>query len=372
MESFYVSYVCVIIFCMNLTPTTGQSRGQIESLYTSIMTGYNMYVRPDIDQSKATEVKLNLKLIDLKGLDEVQGVMTTVVQLDVLWQDPRMMFVPGSNGGASSISFPQKIVWKPPLSLLNAVTDTEPLGFDDVVIPYNALGAAKWQVGETFETNCDIDVSKFPYDSHECKISMIGYSTSEIKLSKSGDGISLDMYDKSNGQWLVTDAKTTTSSPGSQISLMTFTLTLKRIPDYFVLNVFIPLMIMAFLNVMVFVLPADSGERVGYSITCLLAMAVFLTLVGDNLPKTSKPMAQITYYLIAYLGMSTISCILTVVGLILYNKDESSKVPGCIQALIRCLRCKTCKRKDRSVEPEYPKSPSDKKRATETPCCFVY
>jgi hypothetical protein len=32
---------------------------------------------------------------------------------------------------------------------------------------------------------------------------------------------------------------------------------------------------MSILNVFVFLLPADSGERVGYAITVLLAIAVF-------------------------------------------------------------------------------------------------
>jgi hypothetical protein len=46
---------------------------------------------------------------------------------------------------------------------------------------------------------------------------------------------------------------------------------------------------MSILNVFVFLLPADSGERVGYAITMLLAIAVFLTISSDSLPAMSNP-----------------------------------------------------------------------------------
>jgi hypothetical protein len=38
----------------------------------------------------------------------------------------------------------------------------------------------------------------------------------------------------------------------------------------------------------VFLLPAQSGERVGYSITVLLVIAEFQTIASDNLPNVSK------------------------------------------------------------------------------------
>jgi hypothetical protein len=52
-------------------------------------------------------------------------------------------------------------------------------------------------------------------------------------------------------------------------------LKLKRQPMFFVLNLILPVCLMSILNIFVFLLPADSGERVGYAITVLLAIAVF-------------------------------------------------------------------------------------------------
>jgi hypothetical protein len=44
---------------------------------------------------------------------------------------------------------------------------------------------------------------------------------------------------------------------------------------------------MAVLIAMVFKLPVDSGEKIGFSLTVLLAYAVYLTMISENIPSTS-------------------------------------------------------------------------------------
>jgi uncharacterized membrane-anchored protein len=58
---------------------------------------------------------------------------------------------------------------------------------------------------------------------------------------------------------------------------------------FFVLNLILPICLMSILNLFVFLLQGDSGERVGYAITVLLAIALFLTISSDSLPATSNP-----------------------------------------------------------------------------------
>lgn len=45
-----------------------------------------------------------------------------------------------------------------------------------------------------------------------------------------------------------------------------------------------------------FVLPPDSGERMGYSLTTLLAYAVYLTMAADSLPTVSLNIAYLSEY----------------------------------------------------------------------------
>jgi hypothetical protein len=47
------------------------------------------------------------------------------------------------------------------------------------------------------------------------------------------------------------------------------------------------MVLLAFLSAMVFKLPPDSGEKMGFSLTVLLAYAVYLTIISDDMPSTS-------------------------------------------------------------------------------------
>ena len=50
---------------------------------------------------------------------------------------------------------------------------------------------------------------------------------------------------------------------------------------------------MASLGFLVFFIPADSGEKVSFGMNVLLAFAVFLLLIGENMPQTSLHMPYI-------------------------------------------------------------------------------
>jgi hypothetical protein len=102
---------------------------------------------------------------------------------------------------------------------------------------------------------------------------------------------------------------------------------------------------MAFLNTMIFAIPVESGERISYSITVLLAVAVFLTLVGDNLPKTSSPMSIFSYYLLIILITSIGITLVTILNVRVYYKKEEDPVPELIASFVRRLGC-NCKNKD--------------------------
>ena len=72
-------------------------------------------------------------------------------------------------------------------------------------------------------------------------------------------------------------------------------LVLARRPMFVVVILILPVLVMGLLNTLVFLLPAASGERVSYSITILLSQALLLTIVSDNIPKTSSPVSILCY-----------------------------------------------------------------------------
>ncbi|OWF48895.1 Neuronal acetylcholine receptor subunit alpha-7 [Mizuhopecten yessoensis] len=98
----------------------------------------------------------------------------------------------------------------------------------------------------------------------------------------------------------------------------------QRRPLFAILNLLIPIVVIGVLNVFVFLLPPEPGERSAFGVTVLLAMAVFLSIVSDKLPSTSEPhIARVSIYLVAELALIALIMLFTMISLKLYNiKDD--------------------------------------------------
>ena len=72
-----------------------------------------------------------------------------------------------------------------------------------------------------------------------------------------------------------------------EFSEVVYTLSMKRKPLYHLFYLTIPCIILTILALSSFFIPVESGERIGFVTTILLAMIVFLLLIPSFLPETS-------------------------------------------------------------------------------------
>lgn len=76
-------------------------------------------------------------------------------------------------------------------------------------------------------------------------------------------------------------------SDGYRHAWITFTVKIRRKTLFYTVNLIIPCVLISFLSVCVFYLPADAGEKMTMCISILLALVVFLLLVSKILPPTN-------------------------------------------------------------------------------------
>nr|KAI8757338.1 neuronal acetylcholine receptor subunit beta-3-like [Biomphalaria glabrata] len=88
------------------------------------------------------------------------------------------------------------------------------------------------------------------------------------------------------------------------------------------INIVLPVIFLSFLNILVFLIPADSGEKIGYGITVLLALSVFLSIVGGMLPRSSKSMPEVTMYLFILLIISMLTVLDSIAIVCLHHMEE--------------------------------------------------
>ncbi|OWF51276.1 Neuronal acetylcholine receptor subunit alpha-3 [Mizuhopecten yessoensis] len=342
--------VVAILFC----PVTSNTHDNVKALLTNIFTtnSYNKVVRPAADQSKPIILYVDLNLIGITDIDEVQEKMTTTASLFLLWQDDYMKWEPSDYNDTFILYVPQKNIWKPDIALENGFTKMKELGDDFVLAPITSDGTVSWLPYEVFETKCSINIQHFPFDIQTCDL-VFGVwtsSSSEINVLLGNRGVLLDEY-QSNGEWdlITTSAKASVSQMDGAI--VTFSITIKRKPQYIIYNVVLPIIMLSLLSVFVFALPVDSGEKMGYIMTVYLAFAVFLTIVSASLP-VSSTMSLLGMYLIILLILGTVIVLITTLELRIHFRDSSHDIPKFLQRFVRLskmFRCSKSKRKINDV-----------------------
>ena len=164
----------------------------------------------------------------------------------------------------------------------------------DKNVPMRMISSGKivWNPFGIYKVSCDSDITYYPLDQQTCgiKLSSWALTNKEVELQTGTSDVDMSFYSE-NGEWKIINTKAEKAGDvargASSFSSLTYTLTLRRRLLFHVLNTLFPVALMAFLIPMVFKLHVESGEKVGYSLTVLLAYAVYLTMISESIPSTS-------------------------------------------------------------------------------------
>ncbi|KAK3582646.1 hypothetical protein CHS0354_001692 [Potamilus streckersoni] len=327
LSAVYFSY---LVFATSLVAGQQPYSTKLETeLRDYLFTDYDALQRPN--QTVGTKVTLNL--LTVNSLDIKEQQLSISGYFYMLWSDSRLVWASNTTYGNIRFLFSnENYMWRPAIIVENSVSDMSVISDENTLMRINSDGSAVWTPGGIYETHCDCDVTYYPLDTQTCSVvlSTWAYTANEISLSL-GSPVVDTTYFSENGEWQllsVSGQETSTTRESQSFSRLKFTLTLRRRPLFHILNTILPVAVMATLIVMVFKLPPESGERIGMSLTALLAYAVYLTLIADNIPKTSVSASVLSTYLAIIFCLSALTVILTIVVLDLYFNIEGDDVPA--------------------------------------------
>ena len=312
-----------------------------QTLLADLKSGYDKDIRPVLEQSDVLNVNISYDISFVSGFSEVEGTLGVSTSFAFTWIDERMKWDPPVYNYTYTVVVPIEKIWAPKLVLLNPADSVKPLANDWASVRFMYTGQAMWYPTEILRVSCPINIKYYPFDVQTCIIMLMTqtYASSEVIINPVNEEAARDYY-LENGEWDLVKTESSIADPGASIYMIK--LVLARRPVFIVIIVIIPIILLSFLNILVFILPADSGERMSYNITLLLALAVFLTIISDNIPKTSSPLSILCYFIGAQVLLSTIICCVTICNLRLFFKDDSIPVPDWL-----CV----CARKRRSSSP---------------------
>ena len=162
-------------------------------------------------------------------------------------------------------------------------------------------------------------------------------------------GIELESY-QPNSAWDVTDTSWSAEIDNGEASIV-FTLELRRKPMFFLLNTVLPVIMLSLLNILVFALPCESGEKASYAVTVFLAFAVFMTVISSTLPENSDSTSMFSVYIVLLTVQSTIITSISLIMVRMSNFDEHTKLPNILIYIVKISKCAFCKR-NQKVEVE--------------------
>jgi len=154
-------------------------------------------------------------------------------------------------------------------------------------------GQVLWLYPALIKTYCTLNVKYFPFDSQHCDIVFISWTHSgyELDINYNESFPTSIYYTAENQEWVVdnitaerhTKYYACCKEPYPDV---TFTIHMRRGSLFYVVNLISPCLLIFVISFLGFFLPVESGEKVNLETTILLALVVFLLMVGETMPPT--------------------------------------------------------------------------------------
>ena len=273
--------------------------------------------------------------------------MKSNVWLRFIWTDYQLQWDEADYGGIGVLRLPPDKVWKPDIVLFNKYVVSASIldvntsvsieqqfrlrpfkfcsadGNYEVRYKSNVLiypnGDVLWVPPAIYQSSCTIDVTYFPFDQQTCIMKFGSWTFN-------GDQVSLALYNNKNfvdlsdywksGTWDIISVPAYLNTYKGDFPTetdITFYIIIRRKTLFYTVNLILPTVLISFLCVLVFYLPAEAGEKVTLGISILLSLVVFLLLVSKILPPTSLVLPLIAKYLLFTFIMNTVSILVTVI-----------------------------------------------------------
>ncbi|MBN3289310.1 ACHA7 protein, partial [Polypterus senegalus] len=203
----------------------------------------------------------------------------------------------------------------------------------------NSSGTCQYIPPGILKSTCYIDVRWFPFDIQKCDLKFGSWTHNGWLLDLQMLEVDISTYIP-NGEWDLVGV------PGKRNELyyecckepypdVTFTVTIRRRTLYYGLNLLIPCVLISGLALLVFLLPADSGEKISLGITVLLSLTVFMLLVAEIMPATSDSVPLIAQYFASTMVIVGLSVVVTVLVLQFHHHDpHAGKMPRLVRVIL--------------------------------------
>ncbi|XP_061133216.1 neuronal acetylcholine receptor subunit alpha-7-like [Syngnathus typhle] len=305
-------------------------------LFEDLLREYNVLERPIFNESQTLNVDVGITLRQIMDVDETNQMLTTSIWLQTSWNDYKLQWDPSEYNGLKALRFPHHLLWKPDILLYNSADKTSDLSHTKIVSSFS--GDCLHIPPRIIRSNCYFDLRWFPFDIQKCELKFGSWTYGGFSLDLSLIEADISEY-VPNGEWdlvVVSGKKNSRTYDCCEEPYpdVTYTIVMRRRTLFYVVRLLIPSILISILALFVFLLPADSGQKISLGITVMLSQIVFMLLVAQIMPPTSDSVPLIAQYFIITMGIVALSVIVTVVVLQVHHHDpHGARMPKWIRVV---------------------------------------
>lgn len=292
----------------------------VTSLRKALLKDYDPYLRPRRLQEDPVIINASFGVSRLHDLNEKERKISILGYFRLTWIDEFLVWDKDKHQNISDIVVKTDDIWWPTIGLGNPISDFETMKNTYGIFQVSFSGVIAWSPGALFSVMCDMKLQKFPFDTQTCDFVFVilGYTNKDIVINANPDILNV----QGTTEWDVLETKFLELPGGSNGLKIRFTL--RRKPYFVLLTVTMPLTLLSILNIFVFLIPVESGEKTSYAISTFLAYSIYLSVMGSSLPDDAESIVYMTLYIEVMMSLSVLIMALVIIQirLIFYHGDD--------------------------------------------------
>ncbi|XP_053382751.1 acetylcholine receptor subunit beta-type unc-29-like isoform X2 [Mercenaria mercenaria] len=335
----------------------------MKKLFNETLTGYDTRIRPRINQSHIIQMNTTFVPQSILEFDTSEQKFSVLGYFRIHWNDEVITWNPADYANTNTIKVPISEMWTPSLIILKAFDGDGVVGnsLTDIA-KISSEGDVQWVPEGIYSIVCHVDIKYYPFDEQTCTVTY--YVSDETIVTVDLDHperVTLDEYTE-NSAWRIISI-----SNKRYLLYNTYHIDvefkLQRRANFATFTLIMPLLMLAFLNICIFLVPIGSGEKGSFAITIFLSYGIFVTIVSDTLPDNSLQISYFLLFIIVLLFMSVMSVLYTII------QAKLMASIGDKECTINCLRPK--KRSSNKVMPFNPTKGGDDDTGKDPEVCTV-
>ncbi|XP_055883555.1 acetylcholine receptor subunit beta-type unc-29-like [Biomphalaria glabrata] len=281
-------------------------------------------VPPDVSNSKnVSSFVISVLILDVLNIDEVEQIMNCILVLEIYWKDSTLQWNPIDFNGLNSTNIDSSSIWLPRLVVSLGSKDSLYVNLAEVLtLHYDGNLTSSSHYYLSFR--CHVDFTKYPFDLQICGFGLYPMNWRPTQMRIKDEFLENDGIFDLTGNWQLVNHSSSVYKNVKYGDFPRVDLTVKRRSVYYVIVLIFPMVLTSLLVPLVFLIPAETGEKMSYLVAILTSTAIFITLISEVMPRglTTIPYLAILLFEVLVEGLCAILASL----LVLHRYVQEQKV----------------------------------------------